>query len=327
MKGKLRDISKSKSEAINIWDSSIPVEKSAYVYEKGFELYNIDNLKIQKDSLTMVDLFCGAGGFSVGCSWAGFYPVLGLDYLKPAVDTWRKNHPKSISCLGDILQADPVKLKQLLKEKGVKRINLITGGIPCQGFSIANRKHNDNDNRNFLFLEYMWFVEVFVPDYIIIENVSGLRNTAGGQFEKNIQSYMERLDYTVTVDMVNAVEYGVPQQRLRLLFIGVKNNRSLSAPYQIPHGNYKSPKLYRTVESAISDLPGLDNNEQKTNYNSKPQNEYQALMRGYGDIPISKPLSLYNHVSPNHSVEAIQKINSTQQGMPMYKNFKQRITS
>ena len=302
----------------NIWDSSIPVEKSAYIQETEPLFFNVNKLNVPKNALTMLDLFCGAGGFSVGCSWAGFFPVLGIDYLKPAVETWKKNHPNSISCLGDIRQTDPVKLKQLLENKEVKHINLITGGVPCQGFSIANRKHDDYDQRNFLFLEYMKFVEVFNPDYVILENVSGLRSTASGEFEKNIRSQMEELNYSVTVDMVNAVEYGVPQQRQRLVFIGVKKDVSLTVPYNIPQGKYQSSDMYRTVEMAISDLPHLGNSDQKTKYNSAPQSEYQSIMRGGG-------AELKNHASPNHPLETIEKIGNTPQGAPMYPKFKQRI--
>ena len=86
----------------------------------------------------------------------------------------------------------------------MSRINLITGGVPCQGFSRANRKHNDNDERNFLFLEYMKYVKVFDPDYIILENVSGMRSTAGGKFENDIKTAMQSLGYNTTVKLVNA---------------------------------------------------------------------------------------------------------------------------
>lgn len=71
-----------------------------------------------------------------------------------------------------------------MRKQGIKKVTLLTGDVPCQGFSIANRKHNDNDERNFLFLEYMKYVREFSPDFIILENVSGLRTTAGGAFEK-----------------------------------------------------------------------------------------------------------------------------------------------
>ncbi|MCL2370136.1 MAG: DNA (cytosine-5-)-methyltransferase [Firmicutes bacterium] len=311
---------------LNIWNNSVPVEKSAYIQEKGLQFFNIEKLVAPKGKLTMIDLFSGAGGFSVGCSWAGFFPVLGIDYLKPAVETWKKNHPTSISCLGDIRQANPISIRDVLRKKGVERINLITGGVPCQGFSIANRKHNDNDERNFLFIEYMKFVEIFNPDYVILENVSSLRSTAGGQFEKDIKKYMESLDYSVTIKTVNAAEYGVPQQRQRVLFIGVKKDNHLTVPFVFPEGNFRLPSDYRTVEMAISDLPELENDEAKTEYSSSPKTEFQRLMRGeINCIPISRPMKLFNHVSPNHPQETIDRIANTRQGMPMYPNFKQRI--
>jgi DNA (cytosine-5)-methyltransferase 1 len=179
--------------------------------------------------------------------------------------------------------------------------------------------------RNFLFLEYMKFVEVFNPDYIILENVSGLRSTAGGQFEENIKKHMESLNYAVTVDIISAVEYGVPQLRQRLVFVGVKKDCSLTVPFLIPQGEYQTVDKYRTVEMAISDLPDLENGGQKKSYKTEPQNDYQSFMRGFGDIEISQSLELSNHISPNHPLETIEKIKNTPQGKPMYPKFKQRI--
>ena len=250
--------------------------------------------------------------------------MLGVDHLEPAMKTWSRNHPNAIGCLGDIRKLDPEHVKALLKSKGIKKIDLITGGVPCQGFSRANRKHNDDDERNFLFIEYMRFVKAFLPDYIILENVSGMRSTAGGQFEKNIVSHMKELGYTVSVKLVNAADYGVPQIRQRLLFVGVKNNRNLTSPYVFPNGEYA--EKHRTVGEAISDLPILGNNEEKSEYASAPQNEYQKIMRGCGDISeIESSNTLHNHVSPNHPKDTIDKIASTPQGKPMYPKFKQRI--
>ena len=307
----------------DVWDSEVPVEKSAYVRESEPVFNNLNGLDVPKNALTMIDLFCGAGGFSLGCSWAGFFPVLGIDYLEPAFETWAKNHPNSISCLGDIRLTKPETIEQLLLERGVKHINLITGGVPCQGFSIANRKHNDFDKRNFLFIEYMKFVQVFKPDYIILENVSGLRSTAGGQFESEIKANMEHLGYNVTTGMVNAADYGVPQLRHRLMFVGVRNGCSLTPLYTIPRGDHTAG--YRTVEDAISDLPHLGNDACATAYDVASKSEYQALMRGEGEITIAKAASLMNHISPNHPPETINRIDITSQGEPMYPRFKQRI--
>ena len=130
---------------VNKWDNTVPVEKSSYLQDEEIIFFNIDNFYAEPDKLTMLDLFCGAGGFAVGCDWAGFQSVFGVDHLEPAMETWCNNHPHAIGCLGDITKVDPEEIQSLLQSKGVEHINLITGGVPCQGFSIANRKHNDND--------------------------------------------------------------------------------------------------------------------------------------------------------------------------------------
>lgn len=311
-------------DAINIWDNSIPVEKSSYLQDDNIEFFNVDNFKLEDNKLTMIDLFCGAGGFAVGCSWAGFQSVFGVDHLEPAMKTWTRNHPHAIGCLGDITKLNPEDVKKMLEEKGVSHIHLITGGVPCQGFSIANRKHNDNDERNFLFLEYMKFVKTFQPDYIILENVSGMRSTAGGKFENDIKQYMHSLGYETTVQMVSAADFGVPQLRQRLLFVGVRKDIELTIPYVFPEGDFKGN--YRTVHDAISDLPKLGNNEGTKKYSRSKLTEYQKLMRGEGNIEgIDKPTELSNHVAPNHPQETIDKIASTEPGKPMYEKFKQRI--
>lgn len=272
----------------------------------------------------MLDLFCGAGGFAVGASWAGFQSLVGIDYLAPAMETWTSNHPDSIGCLGDIKKIDAAELKKMLQNRGVEHINLITGGVPCQGFSRTNRKHVDNDERNFLFKEYMRFVEVFKPDYIILENVSGLRSTAGGSFEKAIKESMESLGYSVNVRLLNAADYGVPQVRHRLLFVGVKRNVGLATEYIFPDGEFKD--AHRTVRDAISDLPCLENNETKDTYGSPPRTEFQKLMRGVSKkLAIRRPKKLSNHTAPNHPQETIDKIAQTKPGTPMYVKFKQRI--
>ncbi len=308
----------------DIWDNNIPVEKSPYLQDGQIEYYHVDEFRYEKDKLTMMDLFCGAGGFAVGCEWAGFQSVFGVDHLQPAMKTWTKNHPHSIGCLGDIAKLDPQTVKKMLEEKGVDHINMITGGVPCQGFSIANRKHNDNDERNFLFMEYMKFVKEFQPDYIILENVSGMRSTAGGRFENDIKEYMDFLGYEATVQLVSAADFGVPQQRQRLLFVGVKRNAGFTIPYVFPTGDFVGK--YRTVHDAISDLPKLGNAESAEEYGDAELTEYQKLMRGQGSIKaIPKAKALYNHIAPNHPKETIDKIAATEPGQPMYEKFKQRI--
>ena len=328
-------IEMSETEQKNIWDNSVPVEKSAYLVE-SVQYINYENLQHNPEKYQMIDLFCGAGGFAVGCSMVGFESVVGIDHFQPAMETWTYNHPHALGCLGDIKQIDPLTIKEMLKAKGIEKIHLITGGVPCQGFSRANRKHNDNDERNFLFLEYMKYVKTFDPDYIILENVSGMRSTAGGKFEQEIIKSMEELGYSTKVDLLNAEEFGVPQIRQRLIFVGIKRNIGLAHSYIFPKGEFSATagetlldinkQPCRTVYDAISDLPLLGNGEIKNAYDNGPITDYQRLMRG--EIPhtnIAPPTALYNHAAPTHPEETILMIANTQPGKPMYAKFKQRI--
>ena len=289
-------------EKVNIWDNTVPVEKSSYLHDHFVRYLNIEHFKHDPSKLAMIDLFCGAGGFAVGASWAGFESVIGIDHLEPAMETWMHNHPNAIGCLGDIKQVDPEYLKKVLKQKGVKKIH----------------------ERNFLFLEYMRFVKAFKPDYIILENVSGMRSTAGGHFEKSIKEFMESLGYKVTIGMLNAADFGVPQVRQRLLFVGVRTGEGFTEPYDFPVGNFVN--CHRTVADAISDLPEVASNESCDQYTKPAHTDYQKIMRGEGSITAIAPAKkLYNHVAPNHLPDVLVKIANTEQGKPMYPKFKQRI--
>ncbi|MBR2753646.1 DNA cytosine methyltransferase [Candidatus Saccharibacteria bacterium] len=319
---------------INVWDKEVPVEKSSYLTQ-DVEYINYDNLSAPKDKYTMVDLFCGAGGFAVAGSMAGFFSVLGNDHLKPAMTTWCKNHPNSLGVVGDIEKLNPEHLRKMLEDKGITHINLMTGGVPCQGFSLANRKHNDFDERNFLFLEYMRFIKEFMPDYVILENVSGMRIRAGGKFEQDIKAAITELGYNVSVKLLTAADFGVPQIRKRLVFVGVKKDSGLVDEFVFPEGEFAEKKLcdkkngkkpWRTVYDAISDLPKLGNSEFAEDYSDEPKTEYQKIMRGLDKkYNIKKADKLYNHTAPTHPQETIDRIANTKQGEPMYEKFRQRI--
>lgn len=322
---------------LNVWDKDVPIQKSAYVVEDDIQVFNEENFKLEPNKPTMVDLFCGAGGFSVGCQWAGFQSILGIDYFKPAIDTWKYNHPNAISILGDIRKISPEFVKYILKRNGVEKVHLVTGGVPCQGFSRANRKHRDDDERNYLFLDYMKMVEALNPDYIILENVSGMKTTAGGKFVGEILGEMDELGYNARVELLNAAEFGVPQIRKRLIFVGIKRNVGLKEYFEYPQGMFidsndidlfsiDEKTIFRTVWDAISDLPKIESGESADKYDCEPLNDYQRLMRGYSNELVTKKcVELFNHVAPNHPEETIKKIAETKPGQPMYPKFKQRI--
>ena len=87
----------------DVWNSNVPSEQSSYLQDEEITYYNLNRVEIAPPYLYMIDLFCGAGGFSVGCEWAGFQPVFGVDHFKPAMATWVENHPHAIGCLEQIM--------------------------------------------------------------------------------------------------------------------------------------------------------------------------------------------------------------------------------
>lgn len=258
-------------------------------------------------SYTLVDVFSGAGGFSCGFTMEKFRPVLGIDYHIPSVKTFQINHPTTPVILGDIREISDT---QILEGIDGRRVNVITAGIPCQGFSLLNRKRNPVDERNFLFVEFIRVVELLEPDFVVIENVTGMKSVLGGAFVECVERALRDIGFPyVDHRVLNAADYGVPQMRHRLFFIaGIY-------PFTWPE---RVVEKYTTVGEAFSDLPPLESGQVATEYLTEPLTPYQKLMRGNQD-------KLLNHEAPKHSRDTILRIANTQPGQPMYPNFKQRI--
>lgn len=172
-----------------------------------------------KKSVNVLDLFCGAGGLSEGFQQAGFNVILGIDNDESALRTFKLNHPKS-----EILKKDVSKIikKDIISKIGNKKINLIIGGPPCQGFSLAGRR-NPNDPRNFLIKKFLRIVSLVKPEIFVIENVQGLKsmkNDKGKLVLDEIKKTCEKMKYNFQFHILNAEEYGVPQKRKRIFIIG-----------------------------------------------------------------------------------------------------------
>lgn len=239
----------------------------------------------------VLDLFCGAGGFSVGLDMTGnFSTVIGLDFDKYAIETFSKNFPNAIAICGDILSQD-VK-NQVIKESKSLGVNMIIGGPPCQGFSLKGKNLGLNDQRNFLFREYLNLVKEIQPDVFIIENVKNILNSSNHYFRDEIIKEIEKLGYIVNYGVVNAKNYGVPQSRERALFIASK-----SKFINFPNPQEKTV----TVRDAISDLSYLESSEGNilADYINKPMSDYQKLLRGK---------KLQYHKASEHSKVAIEKL-------------------
>ncbi len=176
-----------------------------------------------------IDLFAGAGGLSKGLEEAGFDIIWALDYEKHCKPTYDQNHDCELD-IGDIREIDPSKL-----EISPKDVDFIAGGPPCPTFSVVGRskinsidnRSNTKDERHQLYQDFLRFVKYFEPDSFIMENVSGMlsaENEEGKQVVEVIKKEMEELDYHVEYQLLDAADYGVPQNRERLFFIGSKND-------------------------------------------------------------------------------------------------------
>ncbi len=242
----------------------------------------------------ILDLFCGAGGFSYGMDKnPNFETLIALDNDQYAGDTFKKNMPYADVIIGDITD-DSIKEDIINKAKSLG-VNMIIGGPPCQGYSMKGKKLGLKDPRNFLFREYLNFVERLKPDVFVIENVKGLLLASNGWFKDEIVKTIGELGYTVEYGVLNASDYGVPQARERAIFICSKHNR-VTLPT-------KTAKKIVTVRDAISDLSYLESGEGafEQDYKLDVLSDYQKLMR-------KGSKRLYNHKASNHKQVAIDKL-------------------
>lgn len=294
------------------------VEKSPYYWEDE-PIIEKKYYKKASDKYKLIDLCCGAGGLSAGFERTNLYEVvLGLDIYTSAMETFRHNHPFSTTILGDIRKVTD---KMFLEAIGGTAVNVLTAGVPCQGFSISNKKRNANDERNFLFLEVIRLANLVEPDAILIENVSGMKSMGNGSFVRDIEQELSKVGkgYNVKHGMLNAVDFGVPQHRKRLIFIALKNKPNVNEfLFPAPTHGKGTASDYNTVWDAISDLPLVNAGECANEYRSNPNNEYQELMR-------ERAQGLVNHQAPMHPQATIRRIDQTKPGQPMYDNYKQRI--
>jgi DNA (cytosine-5)-methyltransferase 1 len=257
----------------------------------------------------VIDLFCGAGGLSEGLRQAGFHPVVGVDFDRHAAESYRLNHPGVPVVEGDIAE---VTGEQLMALAGRRDIDLIAGGPSCQGFSTHGKRLED-DPRNFLFKHFVRLVDEVRPKMLLMENVKGMLTYGKGAFRKQIEAAFEAIGYRTEFAPVVAADYGVPQLRNRVLFIGTRiDGIQLSFPART-HGKGGLPHV--TVGEALGDLPpiGLDYLNQARSYASAPTNAYQAYCRDGApnvlSLHVGRPLSpqasaLAAHIGPGEGLRA-----------------------
>lgn len=255
------------------------------------------------NTLNVLDLFCGAGGLSYGFECAGFNVLMGIDNDAKALETFELNHKDSKSICGDITQITYEEhIKPML---GDKQIDVIVGGPPCQGMSLSGPRKFD-DPRNKLYLSYIRLVKEIQPKAFVIENVPGLVGLFGGQIKDSIIEKFTEMGYHIEYKILCSADYGVPQSRKRVVFVGTK-----LGTFEYPTTN---PNVV-TCSMALSDLPTLEDElgEEVSEYTMPPQNQYQQLMRKKSDV-------LLNHVAAKHS-DKVKKIIALVPDGGNYKNL------
>lgn len=242
----------------------------------------------------IIDLFSGCGGITKGFYDTNRVEVVGaIDFDKAACKTYQFNFPDSKVINGDINEIS-------VDSTGFKDIDIIVGGPPCQGFSGLNRwnKQLEDDPRNKLFFQYLRFVEELKPKAILIENVRQILTSKNGFARITICELLDKMGYNVVYDVINAAEFGVPQNRLRAFFVAIRKDIG-KFNFNLLEKN-KSAKV--TVLDALSDIIEIEEQAKSdlNGYNyilGEPKSKYQEKMRS-GNI-------LNNHLIyyPTESVQ------------------------
>lgn len=220
----------------------------------------------------IIDLFAGVGGLSYGFSKLPQFNIIAANEIEKDISVaYTLNHPdvEMINCDINLLTEDL--LKQAL---GGKKVDIVVGGPPCQSYSTLGKRQLD-DRAN-LFMQYKRVLKILQPKAFVFENVVGILSMDKGNLFKQIQAEFEELGYKLLYKVLDAVNYGVPQHRERVILVGFKGENNFI--YPIPtHGEGLKP--YVTLKDAIGDLPVLKSGETKTTYSSNISNEFLSFVR------------------------------------------------
>lgn len=256
---------------------------------------------------TVVDLFCGAGGLSHGFMQAGYNVLFGSDIDPTFGKTFIASHPHAKFVAKPIqdLQVDEV-LEATRLAAG--DLDVLVGGPPCQGYSVYNRGRGEQDPRAGLFREYLRLVRGLMPKWLVMENVTGLTSISGGRLIESIVAEIKASGYAdVAFSVLKAEQFGVPQERRRIVFIA---NR-LGIPVEFPNSSHDGKtRPFVTVWDAIGDLPAIDQQwqyEAGANYVTLPQNDFQRSMRQKSKLAM-------NHFGPRLSKVNLERIRHIPQG-------------
>jgi DNA (cytosine-5)-methyltransferase 1 len=254
--------------------------------------------------IKLIDLFSGVGGLSYGFSKDEHFEIVAANEILPDMaKAYELNHPTVKMYCKDIIDFG-VKDFQTDFNMNEQDIDLIVGGPPCQAYSTVG-KRSKGDSRGSLYHEYYRILKELKPKVFLFENVKGLLSMQKGELLESIVSLFESLGYDVSWKVLDAVNFGAPQKRERVILVGTRLNN----PYHFPEPTHcedsvgffdSNLKPCLTLSDAISDLPLIKSNEESYEYASEPKNEFQFLMRK------NAPVKLADHNSPNNNQKLVK---------------------
>ncbi len=221
--------------------------------------------------MKVVSLFSGAGGLDFGFIKAGHEIVWANDLCKDAVETYQKNIGNHIVCK-DIC---------LVESENIPDCDVVIGGFPCQGFSVANTKRNAADERNKLYKQLLRIIEAKSPKFFLAENVKGITSLAKGQVLRMILNDFSEAGYVVQTKVLNAADYGVPQLRQRVFIIGVRNDINYNFNYPSPTHNVDGTDGMKRWVSVGSALEGFPDPDKPNGVPNHEYSKYKLKFNGY----------------------------------------------
>jgi len=273
---------------------------------------NLQNhVEYEDNALTSIDLFSGCGGLTKGFSMAGIKSIFASDIDENAAKTFMRNFPDTPFLCKSVTDIEKAEVDALLDGQVP---DIIVGGPPCQGFSLANKRRNKvaDDPRNKLFYGFVKFINWYSPRAFVMENVKGLLSMQNGKvLETILEEFSHAGDfggYDVAVKVLLASDYGVPQNRERVILIGTRHDLGLTPRHPEPlEFDHKV-----TVDEAISDLPQIQacQGRDVMEYPVEPQNDYQRLMR-------QNMQYVTNHVAMNHTPRLIARFEAIKAGQSL----------
>lgn len=253
--------------------------------------------RTKKEKMKMhkfIDLFCGCGGFTQGFTQAGYHSLLGVDMWNDATTTYKHNFPTSEIINDDIAN---ISTEELLRAANVfaSEVDGIIGGPPCQGFSISGKRLID-DPRNVLYKSFVEFVGEIQPKFFVMENVPGLVSMAKGIVKDAVIDDFASRGYNVSWKILASDDYGVPQHRRRVFFVGLNRDVFGKRFFEFPNP-IEGEKI--TCKDAISDLDFISDEvalPDEATYELPPVSDYQKRMRKDSEV-------LWNHVATIHNAK------------------------